>query len=73
LSQNGNFSTTILAFKKKFISLTRGLFFVQSAIHEDFPRWGDDPQKLDLEYLKNLTETGDTLALKATISITMAI
>ena len=31
---------------------------LQSAIHQDFPRWGDYPDKLDIEYLTNLTQTG---------------
>jgi hypothetical protein len=31
---------------------------LQSAIHQDFPRWGDYPEKLDIEYLTNLTQTG---------------
>ena len=31
---------------------------LQSAIHQDFPRWGDDPQKLDIGYIRNLTLTG---------------
>jgi len=31
---------------------------LQSAIHQDFPRWGDYPEKLDIKYLTNLTQTG---------------
>ena len=34
---------------------------MQSAIHQDFPRWGDFPEKLDINYITNLTKTGNTI------------
>ena len=32
---------------------------LRSAIHQDFPRWGDFPEKLRLDFLMDLKQTGE--------------
>ena len=32
---------------------------LRSAIHQDFPRWGDFPEKLKLDFLSDVIENGN--------------
>jgi hypothetical protein len=36
---------------------------LRSAIHQDFPRWGDYPEKLDLAYIAGLIKNGGLKSL----------